>query len=65
MAARTDQIGKILQAAQYLEERQAETLPEGFNQQQHTVQLDPDPVTGNVATISFTWQTDHYDFTVS
>lgn len=65
MPARTDQIGKILQAAEYLEARQAETLPEGFNQQQHTVELEPDPNTGNIARVSFTWQTDHYDFTVS
>ncbi len=64
MTARTDQVGMIQQAAEYLEARQAETLPLGFNQQQHVVLLAPDD-NGTQAQITFTWQGDHYAFTVS
>ena len=67
MPARTDQIDKIKLAAQYLEASQNEHLDDGFDQRGHTVHLQPegdnDPT--HAAVVTFTWDDDHYNFTVA
>lgn len=65
MAACTNETAKITTAAEWLEARQAEVLPGGFSLQQVTVHLEPNPDTGQQAVMTFTWQGDHYDFTVA
>ena len=64
--ANTDQLGQVMAAAQWLEARNAEVQP-GFTLQSVTVHIQPagdlDPT--HAAQVSFTWDDDHYRFTVS
>lgn len=67
MAANTDQIDELQNAAAYLEARQLEVMP-AFRLQQITVHILKDPVgdpEGEYAEVHFTWQGDHYSFTVA
>lgn len=67
MAAQTSQIDELHNAATWLEQRQLEVMP-AFRLQRVTVHIVNDPVNapgGDYAEVQFTWQGDHYDFTVT
>lgn len=67
MTARTDQLGKVIAAAQWLEARNAEVMQQGFLLREVAVAIQPegDPDPTNVATVTFRWADDHYNFTVA
>lgn len=67
MAAHTNQIDELANAARYLEDRQQEVLP-AYRLQSITVHILKDPEgapDGEYAEVVFTWTDGHYNFTVS
>lgn len=67
MAANSNQVDEIGNAAEWLEARQLDVLP-AFRLQQVVVHVLKDPANdpeGDYAEVRFQWQGDHYDFTVS